>query len=114
MFTIYGIANCDSCRAAKRWFSTRGINYTFHDVRTDGLTAKLVSDWLNQLGNKTLINTPSKTWRDISPHRRAQLDATNACELILQFPTLIKRPLVDNGSAVLVGYDEEGWSRILA
>jgi arsenate reductase-like glutaredoxin family protein len=43
-----------------------------------------------------------------------KLDETNACELILQYPTLIKRPLVDNGATALVGYDEEGWTQILA
>jgi Spx/MgsR family transcriptional regulator len=114
MLTIYGIASCDKCRAAKRWFTARSIEYSFHDVRTDGLSESLVRDWLKRLGNETLINTRSKTWRDISPQLRVKLDETNACELILQYPTLIKRPLVDNGATALVGYDEEGWTQILA
>jgi arsenate reductase-like glutaredoxin family protein len=34
--------------------------------------------------------------------------------LILEHPTLIKRPLVDDGAEVLLGYDEAQWKHLLA
>jgi arsenate reductase len=110
--TLFGIPNCDKCRAARQWFAAEGIEILFHDLRADGLDASLVEGWLNQLGFKALINTRSKTWRDLPAKTREQLNDSTACELILQYPTLIKRPLVDTGSSLLVGYDEASWANL--
>jgi arsenate reductase len=110
--TLYGIPNCDKCRAARKWFAGQGVEIPFHDLRADGLDADLVDSWLKQLGFNNLINNRSKTWRDLPAATRAQLNAATARELILEHPTLIKRPLVDTGSSLLVGYDEASWANL--
>ena len=69
-------------------------------------------DRLKQLGFKALINARSKTWRELPATTREQLSGANARELILRFPTLIKRPLIDTGSTLLVGYDEDAWAEL--
>jgi arsenate reductase len=111
VLTIYGIPNCDKCRAARKWFGDRGIDFQFHDVRKDGLTKAVVSDWLARAGHKTLINNRGKGWKDIPVGVRDNLDDRKATELILKTPLLVKRPLIDTGSELLVGYDEERWTK---
>jgi arsenate reductase len=108
---IYGIPNCDKCRSARRWFDAAGIQYVFHDLRADGLSRTMVNGWLARAGVTTLINTRSTTWRRLSDSERQLLDQ-NAASLILQHPTLLKRPLIDDGSNVLVGYDETNWNKL--
>jgi arsenate reductase len=112
VLTLFGIPNCDKCRAARQWFAAQGVEILFHDLRADGLDAALIDSWLNQLGSKALINTRSKTWRDLPVATREKLNDSNACELILEHPTLIKRPLVDTGSTLLVGYDKSSWANL--
>ena len=113
MPTLFGIPNCDKCRAARQWFAARDIEIRFHDLRADGLNKGLAKSWLKQLGYKALINTRSKTWRELPTDVREQLSDSSAPELILKYPTLIKRPLVDTGSSLLVGYDEAAWAELI-
>ena len=110
MITIYGIPNCDKCRAARKWFAANGVNARFHDLRADGLDAKMLEDWQTALGDDALINKRSQTWRKIPEPDRQELDVNGSRQLMLNHPTLIKRPIVTNGSTVAVGYDEKGWT----
>ncbi|MCP4832071.1 MAG: Spx/MgsR family RNA polymerase-binding regulatory protein [Gammaproteobacteria bacterium] len=112
MLTLYGIPNCDKCRAAKNWFSAHGFEFRFHDLRSDGLSTTLVDKWLRQVGYKTLINTRSKTWRNLPDTSRKQLNDSTAWKLVLEYPTLINRPLVVSGSALMVGYDTDAWAKL--
>ncbi len=111
MVTLYGIANCDKCRAARKWFGDQEVEHQFHDVRKDGLTAAIVRDWLDRAGAETVINKRGKTWRELSHSDRDTNDPAALTELILAHPTLTKRPIVDTGSEVLVGYDEKRWAQ---
>ena len=108
MTVVYGIKNCDKCRAALKWFDKQAIDYRFHDVRTDGLSKKQVKSWLNKAGSE-LVNKRSTTWRSLSDSERTQIESTGAVELLLEHPTLIKRPLIEDGAELLVGYDEPAW-----
>ena len=111
MVTIYGIANCDKCRAARKWFADLGIEHQFHDVRKDGLTESVVADWVARAGIDTLVNKRGKTWRELPADTREQLDNASTTELVMQHPTLTKRPVIDSGAALLVGYDEPTWQK---
>ena len=110
MLTIYGIPNCDKCRAATKWLTAAGVEFSFHDVRADGLDAAQVTAWLDELGSDALLNRRSTTWRQLSEAERSG----DPAGLILQHPTLLKRPLVDTGKGLLVGYDEAAWQDALA
>jgi len=63
MTTLYGIRNCDTIRKARRWLDENGVEYTFHDVRADGLDRKTLSSWEQQLGWEQLLNRRGTTWR---------------------------------------------------
>ncbi len=114
MTVIFGIPNCDKCRAALNWFAAAGIGHRLHDIRADGLDATLVRHWLEVVGADQLVNRRSTTWRQISEDQRDLDDARHVVALILEHPTLVKRPVVAVGDSVVVGYDEGSWQALCA
>ncbi len=113
MITLYGIKNCDSVRKARRWLEDGGVEYQFHDLRADGVEAPLLQGWIEQLGWEKLLNRRSATWRQLPDDEKTDLDARRAAALMLQHPTLIKRPLLDSSSSLLVGFDQQSWQTLL-
>ena len=112
MTDLFGIPNCDTCRKARKWFDQQNIAYTFHDVREEGLTQKQVQNWLKQIDDKQLVNTRSTTWRSLAESQRKKL-GTQTARLLVDNPTLLKRPLVISGNHYSVGYVEDSWKLIL-
>lgn len=112
VITIYGIANCDKCRKALRWFDANGYTHQFHDLRKDGLDKALAEQWLLSLDAGQLLNRRSTTWRQLTVDERERAD-NGAADLLVAYPTLAKRPLVDTGGALVVGYDEPAWRAAL-
>lgn len=104
MFTLYGIKNCDTCRKARKALDGTGIPYQFHDLREDGLSAPLLEHLLERVAVLTLLNRRSTTWRNLDDADKEGVDANKARSLMLAHPTLLKRPLLDTGDEILVGY----------
>ncbi|MFB9145827.1 arsenate reductase [Halomonas alkalicola] len=104
MFTLYGIKNCDTCRRARKAMDGSGIPYQFHDLREDGLSAALLEHLLEKVPVVEALNKRSTTWRNLPDEQKQGVDANSARELLLANPTLLKRPLLDTGEAILVGY----------
>jgi Spx/MgsR family transcriptional regulator len=106
MFTLYGIKNCDTCRKARKAMDGTGIPYQFHDLREDGLSAPLLEHLLEKVPVVEALNKRSTTWRNLPDEEKQAVDANKARELLLAHPTLLKRPLLDTGDEILVGYRE--------
>nr|WP_153018676.1 ArsC family reductase [Marichromatium gracile] len=109
---LYGIANCDTVRKARAWLRARAIDHDFHDLRADGIDPERLDAWLEALGWEQLINRRSATWRQLPPEQRADLDTARARALVLDHPTLIRRPLIEHGAIIRVGFsatDYETW-----
>ncbi|QJR00294.1 arsenate reductase [Halomonas sp. PGE1] len=104
MFTLYGIKNCDTCRRARKAMDGSGIPYQFHDLREDGLSAALLEHLLEKVPVVEALNKRSTTWRNLPDEQKQGVDANSARELLLANPTLLKRPLLDTGDEILVGY----------
>ncbi|MDR5892196.1 MULTISPECIES: arsenate reductase [Halomonas] len=104
MFTLYGIKNCDTCRKARKAMDGTGIPYQFHDLREDGLSAALLEHILEKVPVVEALNKRSTTWRNLPDEEKQAVDANKARELLLANPTLLKRPLLDTGDEILVGY----------
>jgi len=103
MLTVYGIKQCDTCRKALAWLTQRGIEHRFHDFRSDGLDAGLLRGWLDSAYSDQLVNRRSTTWRQLTEQQRqAQGDAL--LDILLQYPTLIKRPVFVKDKIVAVGF----------
>lgn len=108
---IYGIKNCDTCRKALKWLDAQGIAYSWVDVRDDGLSRDRVRHWLTAVGGEKLINRRSTTWRQLEPEQRPALDSDQWIEILLEQPTLIKRPVFEADSEIRIGFTDEvrGW-----
>lgn len=111
--TIYGIPNCDTIRKARAWLDARGVKYAFHDYRADGLEPDRLQGWIDELGWEVLLNKASTTFRGLPDKDRQGLDAATAKALMLAHPTMIKRPVLDTGSRLLVGFKPQAYEQAL-
>lgn len=112
MITLYGIKNCDTVKKARRWLEQHNIEYDFHDFREDGLAEPQVQAWLNKLGWESVLNRRSTSWKQLDPEQRDNMDQHRALRAILDQPTLIKRPLLDTGSSLHLGFKEHDYREI--
>ncbi|MGE0847173.1 MAG: ArsC family reductase [Flavobacteriaceae bacterium] len=103
--TIYGIPNCDTMRKARAWLDAAGIAYRFHDYRKDGVDPQRLQAWCDEAGWQTLLNRAGTTFRRLDDAEKAGLDETRARALMLAHPAAIKRPVLEHGGALLVGFD---------
>ena len=91
MVTLYGINNCDTVKKARRWLEQHGVEYSFHDLREDGIDAAEVQGWLTELGWEKLVNRRSTSWKQLDAATREHMDQTSALAAILEQPTLLVR-----------------------
>lgn len=112
--TLYGLKNCDTCRKARQWLAGQGIDHDFHDLREDGLDAGRLRGWLEVMDWETLLNRRSTTWRQLDPAEREPLDAARAEKLMLAHPALVKRPVLEHSTGVLVGFSAAKYETALA
>ncbi|MGB5097350.1 MAG: ArsC family reductase [Porticoccaceae bacterium] len=108
---VYGIRNCDTVTKARRWLDDQGIAYRFHDFRRDGLELARVERWLVELGWEQLINRRGTTWRQLDANIRDRA-ATTAPELLRQYPTLIRRPVLEQGERIHLGFSPDAYQHI--
>ena len=98
---LYGLKNCDTCRKALKELKSTGVEVVFRDVRADGVSQDVRARALQDFGGK-LLNTRSATWRSLSEDERAEPP-----EVLLQaHPTLMKRPLIEAGGKLYLGWDK--------
>lgn len=104
---LYGIPNCEGCREARRWLRIRNVPHSFHDVREEGLATGMVRDWFASAHGPWLLNRRSATWRRLSDAEKETAQRDPA-PLVVQYPTLLKRPVITDGSAILdVGFEAD-------
>lgn len=107
MITIYGIRNCDTMKKARAWLDARGVDYDFHDYKARGIDAAHVERWCREVGWETLLNRAGTTFRKLPDADKTGLDQGKAVELMLAQPSMIKRPVLEIGSRVVVGFKPE-------
>lgn len=104
---VYGIKNCDTVKKARAWLENHAIVYQFHDYKVDGISPELLSRFSENLGWEVLLNKRSSTWRQLPDAQKANLNAETALQLLLEHPTLIKRPILDTGKTFLIGFNAD-------
>ena len=113
--TLYGIANCDTVRKARAWLAANGFDPVFHDFKKAGLSSAMVTRWSNAVGWETLLNRKGTTWRNLPQARQAlTIDADAAHALMLEFPSIVKRPVLEVGARVIVGFDATRYHALFA
>jgi len=109
VLTIYGIKNCDTMKKAFKWLADAGIDYHFHDYKKEGVPADKLDTWLDELGWEAVINRRGTTWRKLDESTREAMDNTTAKAVILDNPSIIKRPLLDTGSERVLGFKADDY-----
>jgi arsenate reductase (glutaredoxin) len=110
MTTIYGIKNCDTMKKAFAWLDSHGVRHVFHDYKASGIDEARLKAWSKQVGWEVLLNTRGTTWRKLTPAQQENIDEAKAIRLMSENPSLIKRPVLDTGKALLVGFDTVRYS----
>jgi len=110
--TVFGIPNCDTVKKARNWLTNSGQDFTFHDFRKDGLDAATVETWIKKLGTEVLVNKRSTTWKQLSDNEKKQALSTDAAQLIVANPTLIKRPVLVINNDIHVGFKPDQYASI--
>ena len=111
---LYGIANCDTVKKARKWLDANGLDYAFHDYKKQGADAGKVDAWIAAKGADTIVNRRGTTYRKLSDAEKAQIESGAATALLVQHPSMIKRPVVEHGEVLLVGFKEDEWSAALS
>jgi arsenate reductase (glutaredoxin) len=109
--TIYGIKNCDTMKKARAWLDGHGVAYGFHDYKTEGITREKLKRWSDGLGWETLLNRAGTTFRKLPDSDKEGLSERKALALMLAQPSMIKRPVLDLGGKLLVGFKPEIYAR---
>jgi arsenate reductase len=110
---IFGIKNCDTIRKALAWLAEHGIAHEFIDYKKAGVVEAHLDDWIARAGWETLLNKRGLMWKKLSDEERADVDAAKAARLMTQYPALIKRPVLDDGRRLLVGFSADSYTEQL-
>ena len=109
--TLYGIKACDTMKKARSWLEGRGVAFAFHDYKVAGIDRDRLESWAKTAGWETLLNRSGTTFRKLSDADRADLDEAKAIALMLAQPSMIKRPVLAAGGALLVGFKPEAYEK---
>jgi len=111
---IYGIKNCDTMKKAFGWLDSHGVAYSFHDYKKEGIDRQRLEAWCKALGWEAVLNRAGTTFRKLPDKNKAGLDAGKAIKLMLEQPSMIKRPVLDLGRKLLVGFKPEDYGQALS
>ena len=113
MIKIYGIPNCDTIKKARKWFDTNNIEYAFHDYKKSGVPESELKKWAKKAGWELLLNRRGTTWRKLSDKDKDNINETSAIKIMLENPSIIKRPVLVSGKKLLIGFNEEDYQQLL-
>ena len=105
--TIYGIKNCETMKKARAWLDKHGVEYSFHDYKTAGIDKDRLTRWSKAVGWETLLNRAGTTFRKLADADKANITEKKALALMLAQPSMIKRPVLDLGGKLVVGFKPE-------
>jgi arsenate reductase len=105
--TIYGIKNCDTMKKARTWLDGHGVAYDFHDYTAAGIERGRLEGWAAKVGWESLLNRAGTTFRKLPDKDKDGLTETKAIALMIAQPSMIKRPVLDVGGKLLVGFKSE-------
>jgi len=108
---LYGIPNCDTVKKARTWLTERGIEYDFHDYKKQGVEPARLDAWFKKVGWEPFLNRSGTTWRKLDDVRKASVTSAAAAKALMrEQPSVIRRPVVEVGAKLLVGFDPQRYS----
>src|SRR5262245_5923939 len=109
--TIYGIKNCDTMKKARAWLDEHGVAYAFRDYKAEGIERARLEGWASDVGWETLLNRAGRTFRMLPEKDQAGVTEKKAIALMLEQPSMIKRPVLDVDGRLLVGFKPEQYAK---
>ncbi|MDT8283483.1 MAG: ArsC family reductase [Gammaproteobacteria bacterium] len=113
MIKIYGIPNCDTMKKARRWLENNNLEYEFHDYKKTGVPEKNLKRWIKDAGWETVLNKRGTSWRKLDDSVKNSIDESSAIQVMLDTPSTIKRPVLESGKKLLIGFKEEEYETLL-
>jgi arsenate reductase len=110
--TIYGIKNCETMKKACAFLDKKGVAYAFHDYKASGIDRARLEGWAKKVGWETLLNKAGTTFRKLPDAHKEGLTESKAIRLMLAQPSIIKRPVLEAGGKLLVGFKPEQYETI--
>jgi arsenate reductase len=107
MITIYGIKNCDTMKKARAWLEAHKVAYAFHDYKASGIDKAKLAVWAKDVGWETLLNRAGTTFKKLPDADRENVTEKKALALMLAQPSMIKRPVLETGKGLVVGFKPE-------
>lgn len=109
---VYGIPNCDTTKKAVTWLNKKKIVFSFHDYKQQGINKEKLNEWCNKAGWETIFNKRSTTWRELPETEQKKVkDQPSAIKLMMGSNSIIKRPVIENGNDLIVGFNEEQYQK---
>ena len=112
MVTLFGIPNCDTMKKARKWLAEQNVEYDFHDYKKAGIDKSTLQQWEKQVGWETLLNRRGMMWRKLSDEQKQTINRDNAVAIMLETPSIIKRPVLVKEKQILVGFDEKQYQSL--
>ncbi len=112
MITLYGIPNCDTMKKSRKWLDTHDIEYNFVDFKKQPPERESLLAWVEAVGWETLLNRRGMMWRKLPDEAKANIDEASAIEIMLETPSIIKRPVLEVGDALHVGFSDSSYTEI--
>jgi arsenate reductase len=109
---LYGIPNCDTMKKARAWLESRRVDYEFHDYKKSGIERAQLESWIQAVGWEVLLNRAGTTFRKLPDAAKANLTEDKAVKLMLEQPAMIKRPVLERGKTLLVGFSPEKYAAL--
>lgn len=111
---LYGIPNCDTVKKARKWLDANALDYVFHDYKKEGADSEKLAAWIKEAGLELVLNKRGTTYRKLSEDDKERgNDSHGAVALLVQHPSMIKRPIAQHSEGILVGFKEDEWSAVL-
>jgi arsenate reductase (glutaredoxin) len=110
MVTVYGIPNCDTIKKTLDWMKKHKIEYEFHDYKKESIDKPKLLEWCNKVNWEILLNKKSATWRSLPLSTQQKISTQNAAiRIMMENTSIIKRPVIENGDKIIVGFSEDDY-----
>jgi arsenate reductase len=109
---LYGIPNCDTMKKARTWLEAQRVDHEFHDYKKSGIERAKLESWVREAGWELLLNRAGTTFRKLPDAAKANLTEAKAVKLMLEQPSMIKRPVLERGRTLLVGFSPEKYAAL--
>jgi len=112
MIRLYGIPNCDTMKKTRKWLDEHNVDYEFHNYKKQGVPETELKSWVDQLGWEVLLNKRGTTWRQLNEQTKANVDHASAIQIMIDNPSIIKRPVLDADGKIHVGFSEDNYQTL--